>query len=184
MSYQLPNGPGGALARCTTPSLRRCTLLRDVARCCATRWPVPPATRVRRRERKRSAQHHRRLAVWWLSVMDSQAKRCTLRSGAIERRRYRPVQACSAREARRSLIRVRPEVRSSIGACRATPPQLGSAVLGSCSLVDESETVRSLVSLVRRHRKSCEQVHAESLLGALSDACPCELPLAEVWPRS
>ncbi len=66
----------------------------------------------------------RRLVVWrwaralpattrWLSFLSSQAKMYR-ESGANERRRYRPVQACSAREARRSLIRVRPEVRSSL----------------------------------------------------------------------
>jgi len=59
-------------------------------------------------------------------------------SGAGERRYHRPVQACPAREGRRSLIRVRPEVRSSTGtgATGMSPSRLGSAVLGLCSLDD------------------------------------------------
>lgn len=102
------------------------------------------------------------------------------RSGAIERRRYRPVQACSAREARRSLIRVRPEVRSSIGACRATPPQLGSAVLGSCSLVDESETVRSLVLLVRNTGNRANK----SMPSPCSARAQTLARASCLWPRS
>ena len=99
-------------------------------------------------------------------------------------------QACSAREARSVLIRVRPEVRSSIGASGVSHPNSEALSLGNARWTMEQKRYESERCMVRRKvRKetpddsTCETPAALDCQWAEAGLPPgCRLALAVRWP--